>query len=63
MKRKNYLSQNELVKKTGIKLCQIEYLIRIGEVPVIQRGRGIPRMFPKEAVGIIRNRLKKLGSL
>jgi len=54
MKSRRFLTQKELLQKTGIKFYKLEYLIKTGIVPVIQKGRGTPRQFPIDAISIIR---------
>jgi len=54
-----YLSQNEVLKQTGLKYWQLEHLIKAGEIPVIKRGHGTPRQFPLEAVEILKAWLSK----
>jgi len=59
MNNKKYLTQSEVLKATGIKFYQLEYLIKLAIVPVIQKGSGNLRQFPVEAVEIIRKRLER----
>jgi len=54
MKRQGFLTQKEILQKTGIKFYRLEYLIKTGIVLVIQKGRGIPRQFPPDSVSIIK---------
>jgi hypothetical protein len=54
-------SQKEVLEKTGIKCYQLEYLIRTKKIPVIRKGKGIPREFPEEAIKIIKERVNRLG--
>ena len=58
----NFLSQKDLLKETGITFYCLEYLIKLGVVPVIRYGKGIERKFPQEALDIIRERQKKLNT-
>ena len=53
------LTQNEVLIKTGLKMYQLDYLIRLGEIPVIQYGKGMSRLFPSESVEKIRKILAK----
>ena len=57
----NYLSQKEVIERTGIRFYQLEYLIKKGDLPVIQNGSGIPRKFPLAVVEIIQERLNKIA--
>jgi len=57
-----YLSQNEVLKQTGLKYWQLEHLIKAGEIPVIKRGHGVPRQFLLEAVKILRAWLERTDS-
>jgi len=59
---KNYLSQKDVLKQTGLKFYQLEHLIRSGVIPVQQFGKGNPRKFAPEAVDIIKARLAKLSA-
>jgi len=56
-----YLSQKEVIEMTGIRFYQLEYLIKKGEISVIQNGSGNPRLFPLESVEIIQRRLLKIN--
>lgn len=57
---KNYLTQRELIKATGLRYYQIEYLIKTEIIPVVLRGKGLPRLFPLKAVEIIKARQENL---
>ncbi|MDD5230091.1 MAG: hypothetical protein PHC43_02070 [Candidatus Marinimicrobia bacterium] len=54
-----YLSQNEVLKQTGLKYWQLEHLIKAEEIPVVKHGHGVPRKFPPEAVEILKEWLAK----
>ncbi|MHA1877175.1 MAG: hypothetical protein ACTSUC_12100 [Promethearchaeota archaeon] len=56
----NYLTQRELIKATGLRYYQIEYLIKTEIIPVVLRGKGLPRLFPPEAIEIIRKRQERM---
>ena len=56
-----YLNQKEVIEMTGIRFYQLEYLIKKGEISVIQLGSGNPRKFPPETIEIIKARLAKLN--
>lgn len=59
---KDYLTQKQVLVKTGFKFYQLEHLIKSGIIPVIRFGKGNPRKFPSEAVEIIKARLAKLNT-
>lgn len=61
MKDKHWLTQKELLQKTGIKFYKLDYLVKTGDIPVIQKGSGNLRQFPDEAVRIIKVRLARRG--
>ncbi|MFH1212887.1 MAG: hypothetical protein V1681_02270 [Candidatus Neomarinimicrobiota bacterium] len=54
MKSQRFLTQKEILQKTGVKFYRLEYFIKSGIVPVIQKGRGNPRQFPPDSVSIIK---------
>jgi len=56
-----YLSQKEVIEITGIRFYQLEYLIKKGEISVIQLGSGNPRKFPPDSIKRIKDRLAKLN--
>ena len=58
---KKYLTQKELLEKTGIQFYQLEYLIKKGEVPVIKSGSGVPRKYPVESLKLIEDWKKSKG--
>lgn len=61
MSNQKFITQKELVKKTGLKHSQIDYLVREGQIPVKQFGKAIPRKFPAEAIEIIEDWKQKRG--
>ncbi|MHA1703380.1 MAG: hypothetical protein ACTSWK_14065 [Promethearchaeota archaeon] len=54
------LTQNEICEKVNIPPYTIDYLVKIRAVPVIQNGKGVPRLFPYEALKIIKKRQERM---
>ena len=52
---KNTLTQNELVKATGLKQSQVDYLVKNEIIPCIRKGSGCKRIFQIEVIEIIKN--------
>lgn len=55
------LTTNEIIKKTGVKPSVLAYLIREGKVPCERRGKGIPTLYPSDAIEIILQFLDRTG--
>jgi len=59
---KQFLSTNAILDQfPTLRAYDIDYLVRNRIIPCIKSGRGNPRLFPPEAVDIIKARLAKLN--
>jgi len=59
--KQSYLTQTELQEIfPGVKPYKMDYLVRIGILPVIKRGRGYERLFLPEAIDIIKYKILKM---
>jgi len=61
--KKNQLTASEIQKITGCELWVVDYLSRIGALPVIRRGKGMPRLFSHRAIKIVEKYQAKHGGL
>lgn len=61
MKPEITYTSSEILSMTGLKPYQLDYIVRVGEIPVIKSGKANPRLFPVDALDEILNILHKRG--
>jgi len=59
---KKYFTTKEVLKETGLRLSQLQYLRNDGIIQSVRRGAGYPTLYPPETVNIIKTRLAKLNA-
>jgi len=56
----SYLSQKEVIEKTGLKFYQLEHIKKIGTIKVYHFGKGNHKNLPQKVIEIILALLKIL---
>ena len=55
------IDSNELIRATGAPYWMVEYLIRLKIIKAVRRGKGTPRIYPKNSIKKVLRYMKRRG--